>query len=120
MSLLDNAVKHFTRTLKKIDVPEWDGAYYYYSPLNLAERNKVLEYYDANKDEFKPDALTIMFMVCGRNEDGSPLFSRVAFDESFKTVSSQVDPNVITRIVREMGGILSIFGGITPEEAEKN
>lgn len=122
MSLVDNAVKHFkeARVLKRVEVPEWGGAYFYYTPCNIAERNKILEFYDAAKDQFTPDAVTMMFMVRGRTEDGSLLFSRAAFDESFKRVTQDFDPHVVQRIVSEMGGIMSIFGGVTPEEAEKN
>jgi hypothetical protein len=122
MSLIDNAQKHFEsqRTLKKIEVPEWGGAYYYFDPPNLAERNKVLEHYDAERDRFSTDAMTEMFMVRGRKEDGSPLFSRAAWDESFKQVSQNFDPTVVQRVCHAMGGIFSIFGGVTSEEAEKN
>lgn len=122
MSILDNAKKHFesSRQLKEIKVAEWDGSVYYYDPPNMAERNKVLEMYDAEKDRFSPDAITMMFMVRARNEEGQLLFSRAAFDESFRQVSQNFDPSVIQRITRDMGGLLSIFGGVSHEEAEKN
>jgi len=80
----------------------------------------VLEFYDAAKDRFDPAALTAMFMTRARNEDGMPMFSRSAWDESFKRVLNHYDPDVVQRICNEMGGILSVFGRVKPEEAEKN
>ena len=122
MTILDNAEKHFAslRVLKEIKVEEWDGSVFYYDPPNIAERNKVLEFYDAQKDRFSPDALIAMFMVRARNQDGSPVFSRATWDESFKRVQNHYDPDVVQKVCNEMGGILSVFGRIKPEEAEKN
>lgn len=122
MSILDAAEKHFAslRVLKEVKVEKWGGSVFYYDPPSIAERNKVLEYYDAAKDRFSPDALIAMFMVRARKEDGTPMFSRAGWDESFKRVSNNYDPDVVQYICNEMGGIISVFGRVKPEEAEKN
>lgn len=119
MSILDNAVKHFSgqRQLKQVDVPEWDGAVFFYEPQNLEELCIVQRYFDPKNGGFSPEALAATFVSRARDEKGELLFSRRLFDEHMKQVVRDYDPNVVARVATKMIGAAQ---PLSLEDAEKN
>jgi len=117
--ILERAEKHFAarRELREIEVPEWEGSVFFYDPPNVRERSAILECFDREKGRFSPDVVAVAFMARVRNEKGQSLFSQVAWAEQKRRVLDFYDPDVLERIVAEMGGLLD---GPDLEEAEKN
>jgi len=120
--ILERAEKHFSdkRVLREIKVPEWEGSVYFYDPASVRDRNAILECFDRKKGSFSPDVMAVAFMSRARDKDGKPLFSSVAIAEQKRRVLDFYDPDILERIVMEMGGLNAGLGDVTDEEAEKN
>lgn len=121
-SILEAAKAQFAakRELKEIEVPEWGGSIFYYVPPSVRERSRVLECYDRHTSSFSPDTAAVCFMARARDKNGHRLFSDVGWEREKAEVLDKYDPDVVDRVVREMGGFLSALGTVTIEDAEKN
>jgi hypothetical protein len=100
MSLLDNAIKHFSESadheLHKVDVPEWDGAVWF---KVVASMNGIAyqQYFKAATDA-SYESLVDVLILRARKEDGLKMFTRA----DKKKIMGAVSPEVVTRVVNEM------------------
>lgn len=94
--------------LVKIDVPEWTDpktgvatAIYFYPTITVSEKRAMFKHLKQTTDAgFDYDLYITALIVRARDESGGRMFSnldRKRFEE--------IDPNVLERIVTEMGGI---------------
>jgi len=99
--VLDKAKSHFAtianRGMESMHVPEWDTTVYWkIGGLNFASQSKVIELQQSGKTA---EALVEMLIVRSLNEDGKKMFRPA----EKVVIMNSVDPNVILRIVTEMG-----------------
>lgn len=120
--ILEQAEKHFgeKRELREIEVPEWGGSVYYYDPPSVRDRCRILECFDREKRTFSADVMVVAFMSRARDADGKPLFTNAGWREAKRRVLDFYDPDVLERVVMEMGGLNASLGKVTPEDAAKN
>ena len=117
MSILDNAVAHFTTQrseLSLVEVPEWgkDGVpakIYYYAAMNLHEKSEIFKYFTG--EGANVEGLAVSLIVRARNEDGSKMFGKA----DRLRLMREVDSDVLARVVTEMGLAVESM-----EDAEKN
>lgn len=99
--VLDKAKSHFAdianKGMESVEVPEWDTTVYWkVGGLNFASQAKIIELQQSGKTA---EALVDMLIMRALNEDGKRMFKM-----GEKTVLMQaVDPNIILKIVTEMG-----------------
>lgn len=113
--ILDKAMSHFRDRLSEdmeyVSVPEWgdkdNPLLIYYKPMTLKQQDAIFKHVRAGSLK----SLVETLLQRSLDEDGKRLFKTVHMTEFMR----KVDPDVIERIVTEMGG-----GDIDPEEAEKN
>jgi hypothetical protein len=99
--------------LQSSEVPEWivkgEPAVIYYKPsMNFKEQGEVLKLHSENK---QAEAVAMTFILRAMDENGTKLFKRANLTEFMQSV----DPEVISRVVSEMGG-----DDADMEEATKN
>lgn len=113
VSLAANAVAHFAtrrEELRRIDVPEWDGAVYYRPAMSVREHAAVMAHYDAKREVFDAGVFVTSMILRALDADGKPLFTSA----SRRQIETEFDPDVVTRIVMEMG-----FVSETESEADR-
>lgn len=106
MSLLDNAVKHFSDSqsdeLLKVDVEEWGGSIYF-KPLSSMNGMAYQKYYEAiRKEGF--ESLVDVLVLRARDEQGMKMFR----PSDRKKLMGQVAPDVITKTVNAMSELDNI------------
>ena len=114
MRAIEKATAHFrakiSGEMKKVHVPEWECDLYFKTSSSLKEESKLLELAQAGKTV---EALVETLISKARNEDGSKMFAPL----DKQVLMNEVDPQVIIRLVGEIGAII---GAENVEEAEKN
>jgi len=95
--------------LDVIEVPEWEvdskpAKIFYYGKPNVSEFLELSKYLKG--DEINYEVLIRAFMLFARNEDGRRLFP----DHTKTSIYESYDPDIITRIVADMGIINRLFG----------
>ena len=114
MNPIDKMTGHFRNKISgdmsKITVEEWDTTIYFKSANTLQEQGKLIELAQAGKTV---EALVETMIMKARNEDGTKMFKMA----DKVTMLNEVDPNVLIRVVSEMGAVNDEF---TVESAEKN
>ena len=88
--------------LQSSEVPEWilEGkptVIYYKPSMNFKEQGEVLKLHSEGK---QAEAVAMTFILRAMNEDGVKLFKRANMTE----IMLATDPEVISRVVSEMGG----------------
>jgi len=88
--------------LQSSEVPEWivDGnptVIYYKPSMNFKDQGEVLKLHADNK---QAEAVAMTFILRAMDEDGTKLFKRANLTEMMRSM----DPEIISRIVSEMGG----------------
>lgn len=83
-------------------VPEWlvDGKptkIYYKPSMNFKDQGEVLKLHSENK---QAEAVAMTFILRAMDQDGTKLFKRANLTEIMRSV----DPEIISRVVSEMGG----------------
>lgn len=113
--VLDKATAHFrTRIsgeMRKIHVPEWECDIWFKESNSLKDEGRLIELAQQGKTV---EALVESLIIKARNQDGSKMFTnmdKVVF-------MNEVDPQVIIRVVSEMGIAASQDTDI--KEVEKN
>jgi hypothetical protein len=99
MSLLDNAVAHFSgvdATLHKVHVDEWDGDVWFKASASMSgvQYNKFQKYIQQADYE----ALVEILILRARNEDGTKMFTGA----DRKTLMYRVSPDVVNTVVTNM------------------
>ena len=84
------------------NVPEWlvDGketVIYYKPSMNFKDQGEVLKLHGEGK---QAEAVAMTFILRAMDEDGAKLFKRSNMTELMR----QIDPDIISRVVSEMGG----------------
>ena len=118
MSLMLDAAKgqfrdRMSGKLQSSEIPEWlvDGkpSIIYYKPaMNFKDQGEVLKLHAENK---QAEAVAMTFILRALDEDGRMIFKRANMTELMRSV----DPEIISRVVSEMGGDEPDF-----DEATKN
>ena len=108
MSLLDNAIKHFSESadaeLHKIDVPEWDGSVWFKSVSSM-NGLAYQKYYSAiSQPGF--ESLVDILILRARTEEGLKMFR----PSDKKTLMGQVAPDIITTIINNMSAVDNVEG----------
>lgn len=113
MSVMERARAHFREQMtavNSVEVPEWGDSSgplrIYYRPMSLKERDQIFRF--VSKDSL--ESLVETLIVRARDEDGKKIFRPADRNELMR----EVDPDVIGRIVAEMGDEPTV------EDAEKN
>ena len=110
--LLENATKHFNElvqnSLKSYYVEEWDTTIYYRTTLTWREQSKILDLTTNGKTS---EALIETLIIRCLDKDGNKMFK----GPERVTLSNEVDPAVILRVVGVINGT-----SITNEDIEKN
>ena len=88
--------------LQSSNVPEWvvDGketVIFYKPSMNFKEQGEVLKLHGEGK---QAEAVAMTFILRAMDEDGAKLFKRANMTELMRSV----DPDIISRVVSEMGG----------------
>tara|TARA_B110000902_G_C14114760_1_gene515753 strand:- start:533 stop:889 length:357 start_codon:yes stop_codon:yes gene_type:complete len=88
--------------LNSSEVPEWEvggkPTIIYYKPsMNFLDQGVVLKLHSEGK---QAEAVAMTFILRSMDEDGVKLFKRAHMTEVMK----YVDPEIISRVVSEMGG----------------
>jgi hypothetical protein len=88
--------------LQVSEVPEWivDGepTLIYFKPsMNFKDQGEVLKLHSDNK---QAEAVAMTFILRAMDENGTKLFKRANLTELMRSV----DPEIISRVVSEMGG----------------
>ena len=111
MSLMLEAAKvqfrdRMSGKLQSSEIPEWvvDGK----PAMNFKDQGEVLKLHAENK---QAEAVAMTFILRALDEDGKMIFKRANMTELMRSV----DPEVISRVVSEMGGDEPDF-----DEATKN
>lgn len=83
-------------------VPEWvvDGketVIYYKPSMNFKDQGEVLKLHGEGK---QAEAVAMTFILRAMDQDGTKLFKRSNMTE----IMRQIDPDIISRVVSEMGG----------------
>jgi hypothetical protein len=100
MSLLDNAVKHFsdnqTGELLTIEIDEWEGSIYF-KPISAMNGLAYQKYFEAiQRSGF--ESLVDVLILRARTESGAKMFK----PSDKKQLMSVVAPDVITKTVNAM------------------
>jgi hypothetical protein len=88
--------------LQSSNVPEWvvDGketVIFYKPSMNFKEQGEVLKLHGEGK---QAEAVAMTFILRAMDENGAKLFKRANMTELMRSV----DPDIISRVVSEMGG----------------
>ena len=114
MNPIDKMTGHFRNKISGemnvVDIPEWEMKIYYKAANTLTEEGKLIELAQKGKTV---EALVETMIMKARNEDGTKMFKMA----DKVTMLNEVDPNVLIRVVSEMGAVNDEF---TVESAEKN
>jgi hypothetical protein len=114
MSLLDNAIKHFSESadheLHKIEVQEWEGAIWFKSIQGMTG-GEYQRYSSAVKKQ-DYDSMVDALILRARKEDGLKMFT----PGDKKKLMGPVDPDVIISIFTKMTAI----DNEEAEEVKKN
>jgi hypothetical protein len=108
--LLEVAEAQFKEKLaviKNIEVPDWNIKIYFRQSMTFKQQAEILAL--TNKDRHV-DAIVTTLILRALNEDLEPLFKPMD-----KVRLKRCDPDIISRIVTEMGG-----DELDVDEAEKN
>lgn len=103
MSLLDNAIKHFSESadheLHKVEVPEWDGAVYF-KAVSSMNGTQYQRYFKAiSQSDF--ESLVDVLILRARTESGTKMFTGA----DKKKLMGAVSPEVVTGIINKMAVI---------------
>ena len=112
-AILNKATSHFRskldRSLRHIDVPEWETQVYFYETTPLRDESQILKL----QQEGKPvEALVQSLVVKARNADGTKMFQNA----DRQVLLNEVDPKVIIRIASAINGV----DDDSLEDVEKN
>ncbi|GAG12431.1 unnamed protein product [marine sediment metagenome] len=103
MSLLDNAIKHFSESadteLHKIDIPEWDGAIWFKSVAGMNGAMYQRYFKAIQNTDF--ESLVDVVILRSREEAGVKMFK----PNDKKALMAQVSPDVITSIINKMSAV---------------
>lgn len=106
-AILKAAVDHFSELGRKvIEVPEWDEAVIYSTPLTLKERDRLL----LGGGEIKMSVMADVLIMKAEDKDGEKLFTL----EHKMHLLTKVDAAVVSRVA------MKILSGPSVEDAEKN
>ena len=88
--------------LQSSNVPEWvvDGketVIFYKASMNFRDQGEILKLHSEGK---QAEAVAMTFILRAMDEDGTKLFKRANMTELMRSV----DPDIISRVVSEMGG----------------
>jgi hypothetical protein len=88
--------------LKSSNVPEWvvDGketVIFYKASMNFRDQGEILRLHSDGK---QAEAVAMTFILRAMDENGTKLFKRANMTELMRSV----DPDIISRVVSEMGG----------------
>lgn len=88
--------------LQSVEIAEWivnekPSMIYYKPSMNFIEQGQVLKLHAENK---QAEAVAMTFILRARDENGVKLFKPANMTE----VMRSVDPDIISRVVSEMGG----------------
>lgn len=118
MALIDKLTAHYREKLggdmRSIYIPEMDETIYF-KPINGVERDAIMKKIAENK--FTESQVETLIQRA-RNADGTKCFSNGhRFD-----LMNRVDPNVISRIVEEMGSFDEVLdeGEVVKDAAKKS
>ena len=104
MSVIDQAIQHFSsQDSKTINVPEWNVTFLV-KPLNLDEQRRLWE----KSKVSEIDAIVDLIIMKCLTEDGSKKAFKL---EDKQKLLTQCDPNVLDRLSKQITGDTSI-----PEE----
>ena len=111
--VLEKATKHFNdlvqNTMKKFYVEEWDTTIYFRPALTWREQSKILDLTTSGKTS---EALIETIIIRCLDEKGNKMFN----GPDRVTLSNEVDPAVIIKIVGHINGTSQI----ATEDIEKN
>ena len=88
--------------LQSSNVPEWvvDGketVIFYKASMNFRDQGEILKLHSEGK---QAEAVAMTFILRAMDQDGAKLFKRSNMTE----IMRQMDPDIISRVVSEMGG----------------
>jgi len=113
--VLEKATAHFRNRIsgemRKIHVPEWECDIYFKEANTLKEEAKVIELAQQGKSV---EALVETLLIKARNIDGTKMFTMA----DKMVFMNEVDPQVIIRVVSEMGAAAQ--QDLDSKEVEKN
>ena len=103
MSLLDNAIKHFSESadheLHKVDVPEWDGAVWFKTVSGMTGMEYQRYFKAVSTSDY--EAMVDSLILRARREDGIKMFTQ----GDKKKLMGGVDHDVITDIFTRMSAV---------------
>ena len=99
--------------LSQLVVPEWEvngkpTKIYFKSAMTMKEQGEVLQLTNTNK---QAESVVMTLIIRALDADGKKMFRRAHMTE----IMNQLDPDIISRIVVEMGG-----GEVDLDDAVKN
>jgi hypothetical protein len=113
--VLEKATAHFRNRIsgemRKIHVPEWDCDIWFNESNSLIDEGRLIELAQQGKTV---EALVESLIIKARNQDGTKMFTNLD-----KVVFlNEVDPQVLIRVVSEMG--VAASEDMNGKEVEKN
>lgn len=102
------AVAHFAsqrEQLESIEVPEWGGRLYFVRHPTVREYSEITKNVDEHGNLTAEASFTAFFLMT-RKQDGTRLF----FAQERSTIDDRIAPEVVRRLVAEMGIFAAMSG----------